>query len=244
MDQISDIVIRGAEAALADHDREWNSVCENVQGQIAQMKQKSWQDLWSEIAQLEQNSQNEGGFLREMLSKSWDTGFGSVVNNEEFRWFLFDIFKWTLTYEKKLDLEILHGDIGPLPPSWRVCVSLWLYNSLAHISRWTWTRRTSFEKKLAKHRDINKMPWLQSLDMKIIRRTLKHCRGLVDAHNQILDNMSLELSVALAEIDREDRNGSLEVSGHPQPITEVLKKEISQGYPELVLHDLVLSLDE
>ncbi|EXJ66830.1 uncharacterized protein A1O5_10025 [Cladophialophora psammophila CBS 110553] len=167
---------------------------------------------------------------------------------QEAPWLVFDWFKCSEVHSEKMQLGLLSEaeDPGPLPKLWKVLMAMNLYIVLL-ATRQSLDRMMKGVQKMLK----DDFPQLTRTRMRFWTpemRQLKSEEAMTvrgwETFNRMLENMSLELSVALREIKKEngdDQAGTGE--GNREPICEVLRREIHKEHPHLDLPDLSLHVE-
>ncbi|KAJ9609525.1 hypothetical protein H2200_005852 [Cladophialophora chaetospira] len=212
--------------------------------EIQRFKTLALADLELEIRGLEVNRKPQAAFFRKNFAERVDTysALGRRIKENlplDQVWILFDELQWTLAYDRQQSpggFDV--ADPKPLPPSWKPCVALNLYNALlrerCHLER----SLRKDESRVRQHPDINKRQLLHPADLIELREELKITQSHMCTFFQVMDNMELEVAAA------RNRDGA-QAHGKdaPQdPICKVLKEEINKKYPVLEIPNVGASL--
>ncbi|KIW95558.1 uncharacterized protein Z519_04143 [Cladophialophora bantiana CBS 173.52] len=163
-------------------------------------------------------------------------------------WLVFDRFKWSEVHRAKIQLGLLSEAEGadPIPRLRKVLMATGLYIVLL-------ATRQSLDRMM---KDIQKtleedFPLLARTQMRFWTPEMRQLKSEEvmtvrgwETFNRMLENMSLELSVALGQIKKgnvDDQAGTEE--GNRKPICEVLRREIHKEHPHLDLPDLSLHVE-
>ncbi|KIY01029.1 uncharacterized protein Z520_03695 [Fonsecaea multimorphosa CBS 102226] len=219
----------------------WNQAATELRNIATQMRLSIACNPW-----MKSDDRPSDAYFPQMYRQFQHDLYNSRGSWEDYPWRAFDMFKWTEVYRATRSLGLLpqDHDHGSLPKNWTLCMGMTLYIALLVTKQSLDCAMKEIQTRLEGFPHLAKTPLrLQTHEMRQLKEAERIAVRGAETFNRMLENMALELSVALGKIETKAGDDEAGEEGSREPIREILRREIHKVHPHLELPELTMLVD-